>query len=383
VGLRSSAARWGVFGFLAGLASASALGASDPYGGLDAIARVFTDVEAHYQTPLTLEEIARAALAGLAHGLDRHSRYFTPAEWAAIQDRAAGESRGTGAEAAVEECGLRLVHVLRHSPAERAGLKAGDCVDAIDGATLGRPVRPDLLEGPEGTAIRLHVIRTEGSADLALLRGKVRVPPVEVRRVDKHRVVVQVAHFADPVVAAMDAGLASVGGVSPGQGIVLDLRGNPGGAIAEAAALVDRVVDDGTIVVTRMRDSSESTLRASAARGDLGVPLVVLIDRDTASAAEIVAGALRDLGRARLVGERSYGKASIQRIFAYEDGSALKLTVGRYYLPGGETVPDGEGLAPDVVVQDVAEASAAVRSIWAAQGFDLPLATALAELPAK
>ena len=134
------------------------------------------------------------------------------------------------------------------------------------------------------------------------------------------------------------------------RGMVLDLRGNPGGRVEEAAALVDLFVGQGTIVTTKRRVGGDSSVLATAAPGDWTFPVAVLVDGSTASAAEIVAGALRDLGRAKLYGSRTYGKGSVQRVFAYDDGAALKLTVGRYYLPSGAPIADHAGLEPDVRV---------------------------------
>jgi carboxyl-terminal processing protease len=229
--------------------------------------------------------------------------------------------------------------------------------------------------------VRLRVERPSRDQDLVLLRGPLRPPAASVRRFDKDSVIVQISHFTEPVVPVMNAGLAQLGELSPHVGIVLDLRGNPGGLVTEAAALVDRFVGEGVVVTTRIRDTGETALQASLQKDDLKNPLVVLMDRDTASAAEIVAGALHDLGRARLVGEHTYGKGSVQRIFAYEDGSALKLTVGRYYLPNGETIDDERGLVPDREVTGPAGLEAREAGLNAAT-HDPMLAAALWELGA-
>lgn len=330
--------------FAAGFGVALLVGADDAYAGLERLGRVLSDAEAHYERPVSLADLADAALRGVAGALDENSAYFTPEEWRALRDRETGLRVGVGIQATPAACGLVVEALERHGPAERAGLAAGDCVVEVD----AQPASLASLEGPEGTAVRLAVQRGGTTSAVAVIRGRPRPPAVEVTSLPGRRVHVRVHALADPVVGPLAERLPRVE-PSP-RGMVLDLRGNPGGRVEEAAALVDLFVSEGTIVTTRRRVGGDTVLAATATAADWTFPVAVLVDGNTASAAEIVAGALRDLGRARVYGSRTYGKGSVQRVFAYDDGAALKLTVGRYYLPGGAPILDHTGLEPDVPV---------------------------------
>ena len=175
---------------------------------------------------------------------------------------------------------------------------------------------------------------------------------------------VRIRNFVDPVTALFGEQLRAA---RAPRAIILDLRGNPGGRVEEAALLADRFLSSGVIVTTKRRSGGDATNLATATADDLSMPVAVLIDSDTASAAEIVAGALRDTSRAKLFGRTSYGKGSVQRQFLYEDGSALKLTVGRYYLPSGAPILDHAGLLPDIAVPAALSADGLDQDIAAAQ----------------
>lgn len=333
--------------FGAGAAAMLLMGAADPYARLDTLARVLSDVEAQYERPLSLSSLVDAALHGIGGSLDEHSGYFTAAEWTAIKERSAGRSGDVGATLIGEECGLRVVAVLANSPADRAAMVSGDCVVAIDGVPTHANTPASALDGPDGSVVRVQVGGTGADRERVILRGRVSEPAVSFAHLDGGILHVRVRNFDNPVTAMFSQ---HVGAAETVRGLILDVRGNPGGRIEEAALFVDRFVSAGTIVVTRRRTGAETESKATAESTDLRMPVVVLIDGDTASAAEIVAGALRDLGRAKLVGRTSYGKGSVQNQILYDDGSALKLTVGRYFLPSGKPIVDRQGLIPDVLV---------------------------------
>ncbi len=357
----SPARRGQLTAFGLGFCCAALLGAADAYPAFERFARVVADVEGHYEREVSAGALVEAALRGIAGALDENSAYYDAPTWRAIRDREAGLLVGVGVATEERECGLWVTRVEPHGPAERAGIQAGECISRVDGA----PATLAALEGAEGTALRLQLEGASESREVAVLRGRARPPAIEVRSIDADLVHARVRHLADPVAQPLAEALA--GRKRPPAGMLLDLRGNPGGRVEEAVALVDRFVGSGVIVSTRRRVGGDNVLEASASRDDWTFPVVVLVDGETASAAEIVAGALRDLGRARLVGSRTYGKGSVQRLFAYEDGAALKLTVGRYYLPSGAPILDHQGLFPDVVVE-------------ARAGGDAPLDTGLALL---
>lgn len=332
--------------FAAGVGSTLLVAAADPYAGLDLFARVVSDVDQSYERPVDLLTLVQAALRGLPAVLDEHSQYYSPEEWSAIRQKDAGLSLGIGATVVPAECGLRVEALQAWGPAEGQGVVVGDCIVAVDGAPLPSPADPAGLQGLVGTAVRLRVRHEAAEREIAILRAQPHEPAVRVEAVGGGVVYARISQFADPVAGPLSRAL---GPLKP-RALVLDVRQNPGGRVEEAATLLDLFVSSGPLVTTRTRDGGELPLTATPARTDSTLPIVVLLDGETASAAEIVAGALQDLHRATLVGVRSYGKGSVQRVFQYDDGSALKLTVGRYALPSGRTIPDHQGLTPDVVV---------------------------------
>jgi carboxyl-terminal processing protease len=323
--------------FLAGVGCTLLVGATDPYAGLDLFARVLSDVDAHYERELPLLDLVHAALEGLPARLDEHSQYFPPDEWARVRQAEAGLTVGIGVEGQDEACGFRVLTVEPWGPAERAGLLAGDCLEGLDGSAI---------PGPLSTALRFTRVRGEARSETVLLRGFAAPPVAQVGAVGKGVWLARVRHLNEDAGAAVATALPTR---PPPKGLVLDLRDNPGGRVEQAAKLVDRFVKAGVIVTTQVRGEPDQVLRATAAPGDWTFPVVVLVNGETASAAEIVAGALQDLHRATLVGTPTWGKGSVLRFFQYEDGSALKLTVGRYRLPSGRSVIDHVGLQPDMV----------------------------------
>lgn len=353
-------ARWGHVGaFFAGVSVTLLVGAGDPYAGLDVFARVVSDVEAHHQSEPGLLSIVHAALRGIPAVLDEHSAYYSPEEWTRLRAVEAGLSVGIGVSGSAEACGLRVQAVEAWSPAAGAGVEVGDCLVGVDAASL---------VGPASTTVRFTLQRADTKLEKVVLRGLPNPPAVQVERLDGGRWYARVRHFGDDV----DGRLAAALPTRPvPKGLLLDLRGNPGGEVREAAELVDRFVGTGVIVTTTVRGEPEGVVNATAARTDWKFPVVLIVDGQTASAAEIVAGALQDHKRALLVGTRTWGKAAVLRFFQYEDGSALKLTVGNYRLPTGRTVPAREGLSPDRVV------AAAAVPVPA----DAPLATRLLDDP--
>lgn len=329
--------RWGYLGaFLAGVATTLLVGAADPYAGLELYARVLSDIDTHAAEPPDLLRVVYASLGGVTDALDEHSAWYPPEEWARVRARDSGLRLGIGATLVAEPCGLRVTALEPWGPAEKVGLRVGDCVFGTD---------PAAFDGPEGDVVQLSAERDGAVKSYALLRAVAREPALQVH-LHGDIAYIRVAHFHDAIVEP----LARQVPTRPApRAFVLDLRHNPGGAIDEAARLVDRFVSDGLIVTVSQRAAGERSVTATQARSDWAQPLVVLVDGETASAAEIAAGALRDLGRAPLVGTRSFGKGSVQNVFQYADGSALKLTVGHYLLPRGERV--GAGLEPDQVVE--------------------------------
>ncbi len=353
--------------FAAGAVVTVLIGAADPYAALDHYAVVVSDIESYAATELPLSSVVTASLLGVASALDPHSAYFPAETWTKIRRQEAGLNLGIGATLVKDSCGLRVTALEAWGPAEVVGVLPGDCIMGTE---------PSQFDGVVGTVVQFTLVRDGKARDLAILRAVAREPAVTTAMLNGI-IVVRVAHFHDPVVEPL---VRAVPTRPPPRGMILDLRDNPGGQVDEAARLVDRFVGAGTIVTVRQRAVADKVILATASRSDWAFPLVVLVDRETASAAEIAAGALRKLDRASLIGARTYGKGSVQRLFQYDDGSALKLTVGRYFLPDGSVIEPGAGVMPDELVARLTEALD-VRSPLAVRAVqDAQLAAALARL---
>ena len=323
--------------FAAGAGATLLIGASDPYAALDHYAQVVSDVDSYAAAEVPLSSVVTASLLGVTGALDPHSAYFPAEVWTKLRRQEAGLNLGIGATLVKDPCGLRVSELEPWGPAEQVGVLSGDCIVGSE---------PTQFDGVVGTVVQFTVVRDGKPRDLAILRAVAREPAVTTA-VLNGVVVARVAHFHDPVV---DPLVRAVPTRPPPRGMILDLRDNPGGQVDEAARLVDRFVSAGTIVTVRQRGVFDKIIVATQSRSDWTFPVVVLVDGETASAGEIAAGALRELDRASLIGMRTYGKGSVQRLFQYDNGSALKLTVGHYVLPDGDVIAPGAGLVPDEVV---------------------------------
>ncbi len=332
------------------------------YAAWDTLARAFHEIQVRYVEPVDEQALVHAALRGVADALDPHSRFFDPAEWRAVREADETAFAGIGIRVEPDPAGLRVVEVLPGSPAALGGMRVDDRILAVDGQALAGLPFEDAgrrLAGPRGQAVTLRVRRGTAESDVALVRDLVHEPAAWADLLPGGRGYVAMVHFQEGSAAEFDAALTGLQARNgrPLTGLVLDLRDNPGGLLDEAIRVVDRFVDDVPIVETHGRDPRENaTVRGTAAATDLDLPLVVLVDGGSASAAEIVAGALRALGRARLVGTPTWGKGSVQTVWTFEDGSALKVTVARYVLPDGGAIDHRTGLVPDVVVPSAEEA---------------------------
>lgn len=338
--------------FLMGEVHGAARAAEGPYAALDLFAQVLTQIRDHYVDPIPQRELVYRALDGMGNALDPHSRFLTPEALARLREESEGQFVGIGAQMRAEACGLLVTGVLDGGPAARAGITAGDCLVTADGTGLANMALDDalaLVRGHDGEAVTLGVHRDGVTRPVPVLRTRLLEASVEGESLGGGYLYLRIRQFRPGTAADLAAKVADLAPNGNVAGAVLDLRENPGGRVDEAAATVDLFLSSGPIVSTHGRGiQADEHHDATASRGDWEWPLVVLIDGQSASAAEIVAGALQDRGRARLVGEPSYGKGSVQSVFEYDDGSALKLTVARYHLPSGRTIQDGRGLTPDV-----------------------------------
>ncbi len=319
------------------------------YRKLEVLAEVLTAVENTYVDALTPSELVYGAARGAVNGLDPHSDFFDPNDYQQLVNATEGEYAGIGIELSERQGETDLVTVFDASPAKQAGLLVGDRLVAID----DEPVRDMSFEavqrrlrGPVGSKVKLGVLRAGRKEPwtFTVVRGWIRVAPVASRSLGDGVEYVQVKTFSRRVAHDLDTLLKKQ---APKKGLVLDLRGNPGGLFDEAVSMCDLFLTNGPIVSAIGRGGRVLDQQSAKEGGTQpNYPLAVLIDRGSASAAEVVAGALHDRGRARLFGERSYGKGSVQSIMPLSDGSGLKLTVARYSTPSGRVI-DGQGIEPD------------------------------------
>ena len=343
----------------------------DGPAGLELFNRVFETIHRAYLRKVTREALARAAIDGMLASLDPHSAYLTESEFEARETALAGHAAGIGVDLQEHDGAVIVVAPVAGSPAAQAGLQPGDRILRID----DRPVAPLLLDdvaarlkGAPGTTVRL-VVATGGHAPraLRLVRADVHVPVVR-SALFGHNAYIRLSAF-DAEAAASIANawtvLARTGAGGPIRGLVLDLRDNGGGEVEAAVAVADLFVRHGTIVTVRGRDLAAAT-RYQARRQDItdGAPIVVLTNARTASASEIVAGALQDHRRAAIVGTRTFGKGSVQTTLPLDGDGALVLTTALYFTPSGRSI-QARGIMPDVVVHepgDVPDAAIATEA---------------------
>lgn len=323
------------------------------YRKLEILAEVLGHVENHFVDAVSPRDLVYGAAQGAVSRLDEHSAFFSPEEYTRLLDATEGEYAGIGVELVWDDDAPKIVNVLDGSPAQKAGLQTGDKILAVN----NEPVNDGNLEmlqqrlrGPVGTKVVVALLRHghEAQKEFTLIRGWVRMRPLDHQVLEAQVQYVRVKAFSRRVTGDLDALLARQ---EHTRGLILDLRGNPGGLFDEAVAMCDLFLDSGPIVMAVGRGGRVIERHTAHSRGTFSnFPMAVLIDRGSASAAEVVAGALRDRGRARLFGERSYGKGSVQSILDLTDGSGLKLTVARYLTPSGRVI-DGAGIAPDEAVE--------------------------------
>lgn len=328
------------------------------YQQLDLFGDVFERIRSQYVTEADTGDLIEAAINGMLNSLDPHSSYLPPEDYEDMREQTRGAFGGLGIEITQQEGYIRVITPIDDTPAFEAGVQPGDLISAVDGTSLlglTLPEAVELMRGPVGSEIIITVLR-EGVAepfDLSLIRDTIRVRAVRTR-IEGNVAVMRVTTFSEQTYDNLETQLAEaieeLGGIDQLDGVVLDLRNNPGGLLLQAISVTDAFLDRGEIVSTRGRDGTMDD-RHVAAPGDLieGRPLVVLINGGSASASEIVAGALQDHNRAVVVGERSFGKGSVQSLIPLQGEGAMRLTTALYYTPSGRSI-QALGVSPDIVV---------------------------------
>ncbi|MEM1075788.1 MAG: S41 family peptidase [Pseudomonadota bacterium] len=332
---------------------------SSVYEQLDLFGDIFERIRAQYVEEVDPADLIEAAIDGMLTSLDPHSGYLSPRDAEQMQVNTRGEFGGLGIEVTQEEGFVKVVSPIEGTPADEAGLEPGDFITHVDGEsilglTLDEAVT--MMRGPVGSEIIITLVR-EGEAepfDVSIIRDTIKLTAVR-SRLQGDTVVLRVTTFNDQTYTNLEAGLndriEEAGGIDAINGIVLDLRNNPGGLLTQAIRVSDAFLDEGEIVSTRGREIQDGE-RFNATTGDLalGKPMVVLINGGSASASEIVAGALQDHRRAIVVGTKSFGKGSVQSVLPLRSDGAMRLTTARYYTPSGRSI-QALGVSPDIVVE--------------------------------
>ena len=342
---------------------------------------VYQRIKASYVDPVDDDVLIKGAINGMLGALDPHSTYLDGEALHRLETMIDGNYEGLGISVTMDDGAVKVISPMRGSPAEAAGIKAGDYITHLDGKliyglTLDEAVAK--MRGPAGSSLRLSIFRPgrDEPFDVTVTRGLIQLEPVTHDLKPGGIGLVSVNQFSRDVGKDVLAAIKEMRTKAGGRlnGLVLDLRSNPGGSLDEAVALSDLFLTKGVIVSQRGRIKAENVEydAETVYRGDAiaGVPIIVLIDAGSASASEIVAGALQDQHRALIMGERSFGKGSVQTLMPLTKDSAIKLTTARYYTPSGRSVQEG-GIDPDIRVPQLSDPDAAKRAKLAVHESDL------------
>ncbi len=322
-------------------------------------AEVVDAIEDHFYKPVDEDRFEDASLKGIVESLrDPFSSYVTPKEYEEFSDSLNGEFEGVGMNVEEDRRGLKVLQVFDGAPAERGGIENGDFIIAVNGRSLAgvnSEVATSRIKGPSGTSVELRVFSPgdDGPRSVKLKRERIDVPVARGRTVERDGRklgVVELYGFTPGAHGALRREIRKVMG-NGAEGIVLDLRGNPGGRLTEAVLVSSIFIEDGEIVSVRGRHRDERTHEAEGDAIDEDIPVVVLVNGGSASASEIVTGALRDRDRATVVGTRTFGKGLVQELLPLSNGGVLDITVANYYLPNGETIST-KGIKPEVRAED-------------------------------
>jgi carboxyl-terminal processing protease len=322
-------------------------------------AEIVEAIEDNFYKPVREDEFEDASLKGIVQSLrDPFSSYVTPKEYKEFSDSLNGEFEGVGMNVEEDRRGLKVLQVFAGTPAERGGIEDGDFILAVNGRSLAgvnSEVATSRIKGPAGTSVELRVFSPgdDGPRSVKLKRERIDVPVARGRTVERDGRtigVVELYGFTPGAHGALRREIRKVMG-NGAEGIVLDMRGNPGGRLTEAVLVSSIFIEDGQIVSVRGRHRDERTHEAEGDAIDEDIPVVVLVNGGSASASEIVTGALRDRDRATVVGTRTFGKGLVQELLPLSNGGVLDITVANYYLPNGETIST-KGIKPEVRAED-------------------------------
>ena len=331
-----------------------------PLEDLRAFTEVFGRVKSDYVEDVKDKQLLESAIKGMLSGLDPHSSYLNREEFKEMRIGTDGKFGGLGIEVSMENGFVKVIAPIDDTPAKRAGILAGDVIVRLDdtpvkGMTLNEAVK--IMRGEPGTSILLTIVREgeEGPLKIAIKRDVIRIKSVRGRTLNPGYGYIRISQFQSATGTSMRKKLAELKKENNGElkGLVLDLRNNPGGVLNASVSVADAFVSKGKIVYTEGR-VKDSQLTFNASPNDLlkGAPIVVLVNGGSASASEIVAGALQDHHRAVIMGTKTFGKGSVQTIMPMNNGAALKITTARYFTPSGRSI-QAEGIEPDIIVEQL------------------------------
>ena len=348
-------------GIYMGLTHARRVGADieSAYGKLKVLADVFSIVERNYVEPVKANNLINGAINGMLETLDPHSNYMAPEMYKEMQTETRGSFGGIGFEITIRDKVLTVVAPIEDTPASRAGIQSGDLILRIDGKstkdmTLMEAVK--LMRGPQGTQVTITVMRQgfPEPKEFTLTRAIIPIRSVRFKTLEPGYGYIKVSQFIERTFPDLENALSKIESKEkPVKGLILDLRNNPGGLLEQAVKVADLFLESGLIVYTEGRVEGQK-MKFFVQKKDRAqdYPMIVLVNGGSASASEIVAGALQDQGRAVILGTQTFGKGSVQTIIPLEDGSALRLTTARYYTPKGRSI-QAQGIAPDIPVADL------------------------------
>jgi carboxyl-terminal processing protease len=319
--------------------------------------QVYNLIQSSYldRDKVTSEQLANGAIQGMIDELgDQFSGYMTPETYPLVNDDLSGEVEGIGAviETIADTQEIRIVHVLEGSPAEKAGLQSGDIFTAVNGEDVSGLNQLELVgkvRGPEGTVVHLTMLRGDELIEFTITRARIQIPNVEYRPLGNQIGYIKLREFSVNAYRQLNEALQQLDANNL-IGIVLDLRGNPGGLLSSAIDVASMFIEDGTVLIEDFGNGHEQTYTTNGKYVGFEIPMTVLVDENSASASELVAGALQDQERATIVGTKTFGKGTVQTWQPLVNGGGVRLTIARWLTPNGNWI-HGNGITPDIVVE--------------------------------
>ncbi len=323
------------------------------YTKADAFQDIMFLLQNYYVEDVDFETLIEGAIDGMLNKVDRYSYFMSASEYEEMQQEYEGHYGGIGIVITMRDNKLTIVSPIKNTPGEKAGLRAGDIITAIDGketAEMSQIKAVDMMRGEEGTEVTITIDRgDEDSFDVEIIRKDIEVPYVETEMKTEDVGYISLAQFIEDVGKDVEKAVADLK-EQGARGIILDLRNNPGGLLNEAVNVASVFLDEGVVVSVRQKDETERVLEVNESiSSDTQIPLIILTNKGSASASEIVAGAVQDYDRGKLIGTTTFGKGVVQSVVPLQDGSAVSLTTARYYTPDGNYIHE-KGIEPDTEI---------------------------------